>query len=257
MASPLFPLFPLFPLNPLNPLKHKIMKAKKLTLLVAILICSFASFAQILGNYKQELPKSMLKIGAQVPVYEKVKIHSDYNLNVLKSSSYPSTGIDVAYYQHIYKGFGLNVGFGVTAFSTKIADEEIFYVPYYTVPITIEKVFQSLKSKRGFMPNIELGVKLTRNFSEYNYGLVIYDGLNFEMNSDDAVRCYANAKIGMTKYSRNKNMVRINCFVNFNPAIVSQGTYTLLDFAGEVDAGTLEQTMNCIGFEFIYGFSFR
>ena len=235
------------------------MKTKTLTLIatLAILLSSFSSFAQILGNYKQELPKSMLKIGAQVPVYEKVKIHSDYNLNVLKSSSYPSTGIDVAYYQHIYKGFGLNVGFGVTTFSTKIADEEIFYVPYYTVPITIEKVFQSLKSKRGFMPNIELGVKMARNFLDYNYGLLVYDGLNFEMNSERKLRCYANAKIGLTKYQNNKNMIRINCFVNFNPAIVSQGTYTLLYFNGEVDAGTLEQTMNCIGFEFIYGFSFR
>ena len=235
------------------------MKTKTLTLIatLAILLSSFSSFAQILGNYKQELPKSMLKIGAQISVYEKVKIHSIYDLNVLKSSSYPSTGIDVAYYQHIYKGFGLNVGFGVTTFTTKIADEEIFYVPYYTVPITIEKVFQSLKSKRGFMPNIELGVKLTRNFLDYNYGLLVYDGLNFEMNSERKLRCYANAKIGLTKYQNNKNMIRINCFVNFNPAIVSQGTYTLLYFNGEVDAGTLEQTMNCIGFEFIYGFSFR
>lgn len=234
------------------------MKAKKLTLtLVAILLCSFTSVAQVLGNFRQELPKSMLKIGAQVAVYEKVKIHSDNNLNVLKSSSYPSTGIDVSYYQHIYNGFGINVGFGATAFSTKIADEEIFYVPYYAVPITIEKVFKSLKSRRGFMPNIELGVKLTRNLSEYNYGLVTTDGLNFEMNSEVAMRCYANAKIGLSKYSRNKNMVRINCFININPAVVSQGTYTLLDVEGEVDAGTLEQSMNCIGFEFIYGFSFR
>lgn len=234
------------------------MKAKKLTLtLVAVLLCSFASVAQVLGNFRQELPKSMLKIGAQIGLYDKVKIHSDNNLDVLKSSSYPSTGIDVSFYQHIYKGFGLNVGFGATAFPTKIADEETFYVPYFTVPITIEKIFPSFKSRKGFMPNIELGVKLTRNFYEYDYELIVYDGLNFKMNSGNALRCYANAKIGMTKYTRNKNLVRINCFVNINPAIVSQGTYTLLNFSGQVDSGTLEQSMNCIGFEFIYGFRFR
>ena len=103
------------------------MKAKKLTLtLVAVLLCSFASVAQVLGNFRQELPKSMLKIGAQIGLYDKVKIHSDNNLDVLKSSSYPSTGIDVSFYQHIYKSFGLNVGFGATAFATKIADEETF-----------------------------------------------------------------------------------------------------------------------------------
>ncbi|MBQ8222139.1 MAG: hypothetical protein IJZ87_02140 [Bacteroidales bacterium] len=234
------------------------MNTRNYIILSFILLIIFGvhnpSFAQT------EYPNSALKIGVQTSLYNKTDIYSNNEGNTIKSLAHFSGGLEIIYYKKLHYGFGCNVGLGIAAFPTNLSivnpdntyDHHLFYTPYFTLPITVEKLFHFVKARNGFMLNTELGIKLNHNILHYSYGVFCENQYDIELMTKNNIVLSGVAKIGIVKLMENNNTIYINCFVNIGSNMAS-GQYSYM--LNPIDNGLLKQNLNSIGIEFIYGFN--
>lgn len=247
-------------MNPSLCLYHKFnkttMNTRNYIILSFVLLIIFGvhnpSFAQA------EYPNSALKIGVQTSLYNKTSISNNEG-NTIKSSAHFSGGLEIIYYKKLYYGFGCNVGLGVAAFPTNLSivnpdntyDHNLFYTPYFTLPIIVEKLFHFVKTRNDFMLNTELGIKLNRNILHYSYGVFCENQYDIELMTKNNIVLSGIAKIGIVKLMEN-NTIYINIFVNIGSNMAS-GPYSYM--LETQHNGVLKQNLNSIGIEFIYGFN--
>lgn len=208
---------------------------------------------------------------------------------LIKSKQCFSGEATISYYQHIYKGFGLNIGagFGIAAFNVnyyfKSPPGSIYqtgpYKEYYeyldykeycyaqdlfTFPFSIQKVIPNKKIKK-LLYNLELGIKLNTKvaFPYQIYAESIYaiddstEVLQFDyelVNSENRNIISYFIKAGLLKMTNKFNLFQVNLIMNYSPKNIGTGWYKFYELNFD-SYGTIKQNINYIGFEFSYGWT--
>ncbi|HOG19667.1 MAG TPA: hypothetical protein PKW37_04420 [Salinivirgaceae bacterium] len=218
-------------------------------------------------------------------VYDNLKIKHQGKKH-LKSSPTISGEALISYYNHIYKGYGINIGVGLNVapynlnYNFKAPENSIFLTGnnkyeyldlrdydypsvMYVFPISVNKV---LPIKNSIF-SIDIGAKyqtlMSKDFTTIIGSSYCIDDNNtcvdlFNFQIDDAGKRHIVSyflKLGIIKCTKKHNSFHFNVVANYSPTKIGKGWYEFYNL-GYDSYGTVEQNINYIGFEFVYGLSF-
>ena len=234
-------------------------------LTVLALLCCQVSVAQSV------FPKSMIKLGAQVSLTDRVRSSNPEGRAVVGSSPCIGGVIETSYRHGLPFGFGINAGIGVSLVPSGVrvdnaqsetVDKQVFFTPLFSIPVSVEKIFTSVCTRRGWTLVGELGAKADCPFYGATYGLgsgreqaeiVSPDGYAVQLDVERRffVSCFA--KVGLLKLMTNGNALRFDVIYNHGVRNVITGNYKY-GMGVSQKSGLLQQKLGYIGLGISYGF---
>lgn len=239
--------------------------------------------AQSTNSEPDLLNKNQLKFSFAPVVYENLQIQH-FGKELLESSHWPSFVSAISYHQNFSKGFGLNIGAGLSIiphsvkynFSSPLTHPSIqeekhklYHIDYVLymgeLPLSVQKTFLINRyAKKPLFFSLEIGAKL--NFvidNPYYFASSIYiadenfvEFFNFELYN---IKTYLESyflKIGLLKFTRSYNTFQYNVVVNYSPRLIGEGLFSFSYLPFE-SYGKIKQGINYLGIEFTYGFSLK
>jgi len=219
-------------------------------------------------------------------VYDNLKIK---NQGKRHFKSYPTISGEalISYYNHIYKGYGVNVGIGLNIapynlnYKFKAPENSIFltggneeYYEYidlwdyeYSSAMCVFPIsFNNVLPIKTSIFSIDIGAKyqilindsfvnLVDHFFFIEEGNAIVELFSFHLE-DTRKRHLVSyfLKLGIIKSTKKHNSFHFNIVANYSPTKIAKGWYMFYNL-GYDSYGTVEQNINYIGFEFVYGLS--
>jgi len=220
-----------------------------------------------------------IKFSLTPVLYDNLKLTYD-EAKLLKSRPCFSAEVTISYYQYIAKGFGINMGAGIglAPFNFKYDFEyppgtvfdpnSYFDLNSYTYvdeiwvfPLSVQKMFSAKKGNLFY--NIEAGIKLNRIIA-YPYVIsiqadyMINDTVDarlfyFEIEDTGKQNLFSYfLKFGIIKPTKKQNTLGCNLVLHYCPQLIGKGWYKFYNLSYD-SHGSVEQNINYIGIEFIYG----
>ncbi len=213
--------------------------------------------------------------------YEPLRI-TNTGKDYLKTLPCPSFASSISFYQGLGGGFGINLGVGydrlanLCYYSFQSPESSIYHTYGYdtiktifknyflsntTFPLTIQKTFKS-KTKRNRYYSVEAGIK---------YNINQLDPMDFEFTDeyftdnkfDTLFYMYIFGKVqspisyifktGIIWITQKNNYLTLNLTANLSKPI-GEGYYTFWHLNKE-SYGRVEQSINYVGVEFVYGYN--
>ena len=216
-------------------------------------------------------PKSMVKASVQATLTDRVKVFGSEGGVAVGSSPCLGAVVETSYRHGLPCGFGINAGIGailvpsgIRVYNTEsvAVDKQVFCTPLLSIPVSVEKIFTSVCTRRGWTLVGELGAKADCPFYGATYGLgsgreqmeiVSTDGYLVQMDVAKGVFMSCFAKIGLMKLLTNGNALRFDIICNYALKNFNTGNYKY-GMGTEQKAGLLEQKMNYVGLGMTYCF---
>lgn len=260
--------------------KNNDLKAMAVTLLLLL----------VTNIYSQNVENVYFKTGNQIKfsasplLYDNLEI-SNFGEQILKSKSRVSYEAIISYYHHIKKGYGFNIGCGLTLaplnihYKIKVPDNSIFQTDKYkyeefdswfneymqsllVFPISFQYIF-SIKSSSNYLFSTDFGTKFNLIWA-YPYSIELGENAITNDTTDNIVfncKLFDNGKrnlisffvkFGVIKLTNRLNTLQCNFILNYSPFKLGIGKYDFPNF-GYKSYGTVRQNINYIGIEFAYG----
>lgn len=259
----------------------KLMKIVILAFILTVLFWIGEGYSQNGESRRDMFVNRQIKFSLAPVLYDNLNL--TYNgEKLLNSRPCFSAEATISYYEYLAKGFGINIGAGLglapinTNFYFKSSPNTIFnpdiyfdlndyiYADYMWIfPFSVQKMFSTKKEKLFY--NIEAGIKWNRIIA-YPYEItnqvdfVINDTLDaslYFMEIDDTGKQNLFSyflKVGIIKPTKKQNTLGCNLVLHYCPQLFGEGWYKFYNLNYE-SYGNIEQNINYIGIEFIYGLS--
>jgi len=263
-------------------MKQLLLK-KGVTILLLLLIKNL--------SYSQEVDKSNLIFKNQFRFTLSPVLYDNLTVNhfgekLLKSKPLPSGEVTVLYHKYLKNNLGINIGAGLgltpfyinyyfkapdnSIFQTGLYKEDYEYlgnIRYYeyvqfmwTFPLSVQKL---IKKKENKYNNFEIGIKLNRVVAyPYEIGVeeiyVIDDTTEVGLFKFKLVDTHKKNiisyffKAGIVRVNKKQNTFHINAVLHFSFTKIGIGSYEFYNLPFK-SWGQVNQNINYIGFEFIYG----
>jgi len=257
----------------------KIVKSVAIFLLLTLSAHRLYSQTQV--QSKKLFADTQLKLSISTLFYDDLDfVH--YGEEILKSRFCFSGESVISLYKSIYKGFGINLGFGLGLvpynfhYYYKSPDNQpyigqiyedflnhyIYIQDIYIIPISIQKVVPLNKRFINGL-SFEAGLKLNKKVAfPYEISTEVWYDLNdsteivlfdFFLNNTEKKNYLSYfLKFGVIKNTKKLNTLQCNFVLHFSQAKIGEGTYNFYYLPVE-SYGIVKQNLNYIGFEFTYG----
>lgn len=216
-------------------------------------------------------PKSMVKASVQATLTDRVKVFGSEGGVAVGSSPCLGAVVETSYRHGLPCGFGINAGIGailvpsgIRVYNTEsvAVDKQVFCTPLLSIPVSVEKIFTSVCTRRGWTLVGELGAKADCPFYGATYGLgsgreqaeiVSPDGYAVQLDVERRffVSCFA--KVGLLKLMTNGNALRFDVIYNHGVRNFITGNYKY-GMGASQKSGLLQQKLGYIGLGISYGF---
>lgn len=223
------------------------------------------------------MPKSQVRLSAGLSMYSPLHVNPTIGDALVTSNFAPGGGISVSYYQHIGKGFGLNLGLGINTQLYNIRlqngvlsagqltlldsyDTYRYFSPSWMLPLSVEKTFEGCNLGAGFFLVVSLGLSAQRYWSSSDY-VFVYSEQTAEMVPVFESTMYRPAELFLSYFAKvgvarvvtsNSHAMQINLVYNYAPKTIAEGTY---HYYQDVYCGEMAQKANYFGVEFVFGFN--
>ncbi len=258
----------------------------KVTAALLLLLLPDKIFPQNENSNPDLMFNNQIKFSLAPVLYDNLQLTYEGE-RILKSRPCVSYDASISYHQHIKKGYGLNIGIGLTMapfnhhfkfisppnsiFQTGpyrdayeyLDDNNYVYVQsLYTVPLSVQKIFP-IKKKKEYFLSLEAGIRpnIIVAFPYWIEGESWYE-INdstevhlFEFNLFDCGNKLLISyflKFGFLKMTKNQNTLQCNLVVNYSPDKMGEGWYKFYNLTYD-NYGKVKQNINYIGIEFTYG----
>lgn len=255
----------------------------KIAAAVLLLFYSITNNAQIINTNSQLCNYSQLRLSLASVVYENLKVEH-LGKKHLGSIPLPSFDACVSWHQKIGNELGVNIGVGLSIvphnahfnFNAQLThplinntQHRMFHIDYVLyigyLPISLQKIVAINRlNKKPYLLSFESGIKLNYvldnpyYFITYPYiaGNITEDFFRFQLYNDKVFLTTFFIKFGVLQLSKKQNTFQYNLIANYSPKNIGKGSYEFFYLSYE-SYGNIRQTINYIGFEFIYGFSMK
>lgn len=260
------------------------MKKQVILLTAAILLLFVNLKAQDKTFNDDFIFEKQFRFSLSSVLYDNLKLNNQ-GVEHLKSLPTFSGELSLSYYRHINNGYGINIGAGLglasfnlnyyfkspenSIFRTGIYGDYYKYMDlkhyeYFSIMYVFPVYFSKIFSYNKFIFSIGMGAKyhllLAKTFSisggyhyyidENNNDVQSFGFYLEEVNNKHLVSYFL--KLGIIKMTKKAHSCHFNLVTNYSPQKIGKGWYKFYNLGYE-SSGTVEQNINYVGFEFIYG----
>ncbi len=225
---------------------------------------------------------SQLRFSLSAHLYDNLKLNHQAKVHL---KALPALGGEggISYYQHIYNGYGIDIGarYGIAPhylhYRFKVPENNIFYSSkndvldfndyayscgIYTFPVNLSKIFYYKKMlfSIGIGAKFHLPISVGASQQAGSAHYIDEDNPNVEeftfvlKNTNKKYLVSYPLKFGIIKKTKKYNSFNFNVVLNYSPNKLAKGWYKFYEL-GYDSYGTIEQNINYIGFECVYGFT--